>query len=201
METSVEDPDFVKAGLNRELLPLDFASLGFEPISSIGVNSRGAITHAVRMPSAPFDAFLRRSRLALVGWVRSGLGQPDPSFRARDINEHLAPAIVEGLHRLMDEMARLSRQNAVPITLILVPNREQILGEAGYAAQDEATAIARTTGLDVFDARWVFAAVRAKSQLFLPDWHFTPLGNRLLLAGLLAYLGQTRPLAAPGGAE
>jgi hypothetical protein len=181
------------------LLPLDIAGLAFEPVSRVGVNGRGAVIHKPRLPRPPFDALFLQSRLALLGWVRSGQARPDPSFSAGDVTKHVTPSITDSLQRLLGELARLSRQNAVPVTLILIPDREQIFGKSGYAAQDKV--IARAQGLDVFDARQIFAAAADKSALFLPDWHFTPRGNHLLLAGLLAHCAKIPKLQGAEGAR
>jgi hypothetical protein len=45
-------------------------------------------------------------------------------------------------------------------------------------------------GLDVFDPRAAFVGHPNPAALFLPDKHFSPEGNRLLLAELLAHVGR-----------
>ena len=80
----------------------------------------------------------------------------------------------------------------MPVTVLLIPNREQIVGKSKFALQDSMIALCREQGLDWFDARNVFASVTEKQTIFLPDWHFTPRGNELLLSALLDHFKEAK---------
>ena len=172
------------------LLPIDVAELGKQPLASILVTSHGAITYRVRNPGPPLDALLRVSRLATVAWVRSGRHVWDRSFRPTQVAWTLPPMLAGDLRKFMSVLGEASRKSAVPITVLLIPNREQIFGTAGFALQDAVAEMCRGERLDCFDARQVFGSATDKRSLFLPDWHFTPRGNRLLLTHLLAHFDQ-----------
>ena len=169
------------------LLPIDVAVSGKQPLASILVTSHGAITYRVPTPGPPMDALLRVSRLATVAWVRSGQHVWDRSFRPGLVTRTLSPMLASDLHNFMSVLGDASRKSAVPITVLLIPNREQIFGTAGFALQDAVVGLCREERLDCFDARHVFGDDVDKTSLFLPDWHFTQRGNRLLLTRLLAH--------------
>jgi hypothetical protein len=156
-------------------------------LASILVTSHGAITYNVRKPGHPLDALLQVSRLATVAWVRSGRHVWDRSFRPKHVTSTLPPMLADDLRKFMSVLGDASRKSAVPITVLLIPNREQIFGTAGYALQDAVAQMCRRERLDCFDARHVFGDDTDKPSLFLPDWHFTDRGNRLLLTHLLAH--------------
>jgi len=71
---------------------------------------------------------------------------------------------------------------------VLLANREQLFGQAGFALQDFLKQIAGSKNIDVFDARGVFDNRSSKREVFLPDWHHTSAANRDILNALLAYL-------------
>ena len=93
--------------------------------------------------------------------------------------------------RLLGALRTIIEPRGIPVTIILLPNHEQITKGASFGLQDKAAAVAREYGFDVFDPRDVFLAHPAnrRAELFIPDKHFSPLGNRLLLEALLAHLG------------
>ena len=95
--------------------------------------------------------------------------------------------LADDLHKFMSVLGDASRKSGVPITVLLIPNREQIFGTAGYALQDAVAEMCRSERLDCFDARQIFTNDTDKPSLFLPDWHFTERGNRLLLTHLLTH--------------
>lgn len=169
------------------LLPIDAVGLGWTPLSSIYVNSRGAITSRVRMPAQPLSGLIAHSRLALLAWVRSGRQAMDPSFRASDVTSKLSPSITADLQTFTHILGDLSRTYGTPVTVLLIPDREQIYGKAGFAMQDAVAGMCRGEGIDCFDARAIFTGADDKPSLFEPDWHFTARGNQMLLAGLLAH--------------
>lgn len=182
----------LESGLRPErivfaLLPIDVAELGKQPLASIFVTRRGAITNQVRKPGPPLDALLAVSRFATVAWIRSGQHVWDRSFRPKHVTKALPPVLADDLRKFMSVLGEASRKSSVPITVLLIPNREQIFGTAGYALQDAVVDMCRAEHLDSFDARHVFGNDADKRSLFLPDWHFTPRANQLLLTHLLAH--------------
>jgi hypothetical protein len=84
----------------------------------------------------------------------------------------------------------------VPVTVVLLPSYEQVLRGSGFAVQDAVAADARELGLDVCDVRSPFLAAADNPGLFIPDKHFSVVGNRLLLATILNHLKATDPRAA-----
>jgi len=183
------------------ILPIDVVLYPAKPLSSILVNARGAITHRARLPSAPFDRVMSRSRLALLAWVRSGRQAHDPGFKAAQVMDAVPAVLERDLGTMLGVLSEAGRRFDVPITLLLIPNREQILGKGAFALQNTLARVGNEAGLDVFDARDVFREQTDKRGLFLPDWHFSALGNRLLFAGLLAHLrwvGAGAPMIRPG---
>jgi hypothetical protein len=182
----------LEAGLKPEriilvLLPIDTTSIGRQPLRTMVVNSRGAITYRLRLPMAPFDTLIRSSRLAMLAWVRSGQHVGNPKFQPKHVTHSVGPALQDDLATIFQVLGETSRQHHVPVTVLFLPNREQIFGKAGYAVQDFVRAQCRVEGLDWFDARDLFVDEPDKLSLFLPDWHFTTKANRIVLSALLAH--------------
>ncbi len=182
----------LESGLKPEriifvLLPIDTVSLGRQPLETILVNRGGAITYRLRAPPATFDTLVRASRLAQLAWVRSGQHIGNPSFQPKQSTEFMTPSLQEDFAAILSVLGATARKHQVPVTILLLPNREQIFGKAGYAPQDFLRARCRAEGLDCFDARDLFAREQNKLSLFLPDWHFTPKGNRMILEALVEH--------------
>jgi len=175
------------------ILPIDAAAVGLHPFSSILVNRNGALTYRVRMPAEPLASLIRHSRLALVAWVRSGRQQTDPSFHATQIDSAPTPSIMADLRAAIHSLGDDSRKYGATVTVLLIPDREQIHGQSRFPVQDAVAGMCRDEGIDCFDARQIFLDAGDKPSLFLPDWHFTPRGNRMLLAGLLAHFDAAKP--------
>lgn len=174
------------------ILPIDALHLGRHSLSSIHVTRRGAISYRPRLPREPLATVIRSSRLASTAWIRSGRHPFDPAFDPRRVTSEVRPTLRSDLQTLLSALNRLAERHRVPATVLLIPNREQIFGTAGFAFQDEIVALCRTAGLDYVDVRHVFEGEKEKPQLFLPDWHFTPRGNGLVLSALLAHLEAER---------
>lgn len=180
------------AGLKPEriifvLLPIDTAALGKQPLRSMVVNRRGAITYQLRLPVPPVGALIRLSRLGMLAWVRSGKHVGNPAFQPRRLTDFVAPELQDDLAAIFHVLSATARQHDVPVTILLLPNREQVFGTAGYAVQDFVRERCRLEGMDCFDARDLFVDEPDKLSLFLPDWHFTTKANRIVLTALLAH--------------
>ena len=169
------------------LLPIDTAALGTQPLRTMAVNSRGAITYRLRPPQPPFDALIRSSRLAMLAWVRSGRHVGNPQFKPKHVTDFVAPELGDDLGTIFRILGATCRRHHVPVTVLLLPNREQVFGKAGYALQDFVRERCRVEGMDCFDLRDLFVQEKDKLSLFLPDWHFTTKANRIVLAALLGH--------------
>jgi hypothetical protein len=172
------------------LLPLDIDSFGNKPIHTINVNRNGAITYRITKPPVPLDVLTQQSRLALLGWIRSGDRTAEPGYRNGMALKRMSSNIRADVTAISSVLGHLSKQYGVPITVVLIPNREQLFGTVSYHLQDEVAEIARNSGLDVFDARLAFESVANIRSVFLPDWHLNPSGNQLLLRALIGHLAK-----------
>jgi hypothetical protein len=194
----------LEAGLRPQriffaLMPHELWMIGRRPLSFIQVNRQGVITTRIRLPDPPWDRLVSGSRLAAIAWIRLGRAHGDPSFRPRAVAETPSERVQADLRRLFAGLGETSRKFAVPVTLVLIPIREQILGRASFGFQDAVMPLCRQAGFDCYDARGPLMKAADKPSLFLPDWHFTARGNRLLLDGLLAHLDALAARAAAEG--
>ena len=181
----------LESGLQPErivlvLLPIDTTPIGKQPLRTVMVNRRGAMTYRLR-PPPPVDAIVCGSRLAMLAWVRSGRHAGNPAFRAKDVTEFVAPELQNDLSTILHVLGETARKHDASVTVLLLPNREQVFGTAGYAVQDFVRERCRAEGLDAFDARALFANEADKRSLFLPDWHFTDKANRMILQALFEH--------------
>ncbi|HEY4285191.1 MAG TPA: hypothetical protein VGM62_19175 [Chthoniobacterales bacterium] len=175
------------------LLPIDLIPLGKQPLNSIAVNSRGAITYRWRPAPPPLDALLRSSRFAQLAWIRSGRSTGKSPFQPRSQSDDELPiTLKKDLTTIFRVAAATCRTHNVPLTVLLLPNREQIFGKAGYTLQDFERERCRAEGIDCFDARNLFVNETDKLSLFLPDWHFTDKGNRMILDALYSHWQQQK---------
>jgi hypothetical protein len=161
------------------------------PLSSVYVNRGGAITYRVRMPPAPWNQVLIHSRLALMAWVRSGLYQANPGFRPWHITEIVPEIAVDDFRRLFGVLGELSREHGIPVTVIIFPDRRQILSNnSKFTMQKMIIELGKESGLDVYDPSPLLLRYPDKKALYVPDWHYTELGYKMILADLLNHLEQ-----------
>lgn len=166
------------------LVPNDVLSLARQPLRTMTANSRGAIVYRWRRGPSLCNPLFRSSRLALLAWIRSGRHSGNPSFRPSRITEEPPASLKQDLATIFSILAEVTHRYGVPTTVMLLPNREQIFGQAGYALQDYECRCCRANGIDCFETHDLFANQTDKLSLFLPDWHFTDKANRMLLDGL-----------------
>jgi hypothetical protein len=171
-----------------ELMPLDAAVLGPDPLDSLYVTPRGALTVRPRLPDGPAGWLVGRSALARTAWFRTGRHHADPDFSASRLDREVGPRLAADLDRLFAALARAAGRHAASVTVLLIPNYEQIARGAPCGFQDALGPALRACGLDVCDPRDAFRAYPDKPSLFIPDRHFSDCGNRLLLAELLRHL-------------
>jgi hypothetical protein len=180
------------------LMPLDVSVLGKDPLASLHVTARGALTFQPRLPDGPLHPLVARSALARTAWFRTGRHHAHPDFRAMQLNRGINDELRADLDHLFGCLVRAAADYHVPITVLLIPNHEQITRGAPFGFQDELTPILRQHGIDVCDPRDAFLTYADKPGLFIPDKHFSDEGNRILLSELLRHL-HAAGAAAPAG--
>jgi hypothetical protein len=169
-------------------LPLDLVHIGRRPLSFIAVTPGGAITTRPRWPDPPWTGLVRVSRLAAIAWLRSGRADGDPGFDRRKVAAIPSARVRGDLSRILEHVADTSRRHGVPVTVVVLPDREQVFGRAGFGFQDTVRELSRSAHLDFYDARAPLVEADDKPGLFLPDWHLSQRGNTLVMQGLLAHL-------------
>jgi hypothetical protein len=172
-------------------LPHDLLPFARHSLDQIRVTPAGGIAYSPRLPAGAAGDLVGCTRLGLLAWVRAGRPEAVPGFRPSTLLDGIPPAMLADLRRLFDALAEVCRRHHVPVSVVLIPNYEQISSGAPHGFQETMTPLCLERGLDVCDLREVFARQRDKPGLFLPDNHFTPRGNRVLLDGLLAHLRAT----------
>ena len=170
------------------LLPLDAGRLGQDPLRTFHVTARGALTYRPQLPCGPLGWLAGCSALTRTAWFRTGLHHAHPRFDPGQLNQGLPDELRDDLDHLFGRLARLARGYRTPVTVVLIPNYEQISRGAPFGFQDALTPVLRRHGLDVCDVRQAFLDHPAKPALFIPDKHFSDVGNGILLAELLRHL-------------
>lgn len=177
------------------LVPLDAMPFAKHAIDQTHVTPEGGLAYRPRLSGGPLDFALANSRLALLAWVRAARHQAVPGFNPSSLNHGLAPCVRADMRCLMQALADTGRRHRVPVTVVLIPNHEQITRGAAFGFQDAVAPACREAGLDVCDVRSAFLAADDKPGLFIPDKHFSDRGNHVLLDAVLSHLGG----AAAGG--
>jgi hypothetical protein len=170
------------------MFPIETLQIGRRPLSFIDVQPDGSIATRVRWPDPPWTSLVTSSRLATIAWIRSGRSAGDPSFDFRRVSGVPSPRVQADLSRILDHLGETSRRFNVPVTIVAVPDRGQILGQSGFGFQDTLAQLARRSGLDYLDVRKPFVEAPDKLALFVPDWHFNERGNKLFLQALLDHM-------------
>lgn len=168
------------------LHPLDAAVFARQTVRMVHAGPNGAQAFRPRVPAVGGEV-IRKSRLALAGWVRADLQHAVPFHKPAELTNRVHPVIRSELRALFNRLGEVTARHNVPVTVLLLPNYEQITRGAGFVFQDEATALAGEAGLDVCDVRDAYRTYPDKPALFIPDKHFSDVGNRLLLAELLRH--------------
>ncbi len=177
------------------IIPLDVHHFVVKGLDQCRVTSGGALVYAPRLPPVG-GGLVRNSRLALKGWTRTTLHHNRPFFPGSAIFERVDPVVQANMQTIFGHFAADTARHRVPVTVVLLPSYEQVCHGAGFAVQSEVAEDARAVGFDVCDVREAFLSQPDKPGLFTPDKHFSPVGNRLLLATILEHLKATDPRAA-----
>ncbi len=195
------------AGLKPEriffvCIPLDVHSLALHGIDQYRVTESGAMVYEPRVP--PVGGWLvRNSRLALKGWTRTTLHLNRPLFPASALFTRIDPVVRQNQQAALARFATAIAPHGVPVTVVLLPSYEQVTRGAKFAVQDALAEDARAVGFDVCDTRNAFHSYPNKPALFIPDKHFSEIGNRVLLATIIDHLKANHLQAAdlPESAE
>ena len=169
------------------VLPIDTVQIGKRPLSFIDVRPDGAFANRMRWPDRPWTSVVTGSRLATIAWIRSGRAAGDLSFDTRRVSDVPSLRVQDDLLRILNHLAETSRRYRVPVTVVALPDRNQVFGRTGFGFQDTLAQLSQRAGLDFLDARRPFVDAPDKLSLFVPDWHFTERGNALLVRELAAH--------------
>jgi hypothetical protein len=170
------------------ILPLDLWAFYLHSLAQTEANERGAITYRVRDPGGLAGWCVANSRLALTAWIRAKRHHAHPGFNPSRLPQGLSDDVLNDVRHLFANLQRVSAKHDVPVTVILIPNYEQIVKGASFGLQDQLAELFTSTGLDVCDTRNAFVNDTDKATLFIPDKHFSPRGNHLLLRAVLDHL-------------
>lgn len=170
------------------LIPIEVARYVLRPLDWVHVSRDGALSSKFRLPGEPIDSLLNSSWLARIAWVRSRMHRADPTFRMSRITETVPQGALGDFDTMLHALAGLARKYEVPVTIVVLPDRRQILDQSSFSLQEKLATIVRRARLDVFDPRDAFLAHADKRAMYLPDWHYSPVGDRILLDALLAHL-------------
>lgn len=169
------------------LMVIDADSLGTQPLRTMRVNAGGALSYQPRLPAGAFGALVESSMLARAAWFRTGLHRANPSFDRDALHHGIESGLLADLLHLFANLAATTRAHGVPVSIVLIPSYQQIAGGAPFGFQDTLDPRLRALGFDILDTRDTFLSQSDTAALFLPDKHFSALGNRLLLAALLRH--------------
>ncbi len=170
------------------LIPSETSQYVLRPLGWVEVNKDGAVGTKFNRPGEPLNTLLDHSALVRLAWVRSRLRHADPMFSPRSITEGVPEAAAKDFKVMFNAIGGLSRKYGVPVTIVILPERRQILGSSTYALQAALAPLARDAGLDAFDPHEAFLAHSDKRSMYLPDWHYSPIGDDILLDALEAHL-------------
>jgi hypothetical protein len=177
------------------IIPLDVAALLEHGLDQFRATDAGALVYAPRLPAVG-AGLVRISRLALKGWTRTTLHLNRPFVAAGTLHERVDPDVRADVRAVFGHLAAGALRHNVPVTVVLLPDYEQVCRGAKRAVQEALAEDARAVGFDVCDTCEAFRAWPEKAALFVPDKHFSEIGNRLLLATVLEHLKATEPRAA-----
>jgi hypothetical protein len=178
------------------LIPSEVSQYVLRPLDWVYVNRHGALCTKFSRPGEPLNTLLDRSWLARLAWVRSRLHNAEPLFRPSLITEGVPTGTAEDFRIMFDAIGELSRKHQIPVTVLLLPERRQIFGGSSYALQATMSSLVNSAGLDSFAPRETFLSYPDKRAIYLPDWHYSPIGDDLLLDALMAHLKHPGPTAA-----
>lgn len=161
------------------LVPVDLSSLGEFGLDAHTTAGDGGVGLTPRRPPGVFGSLLD-TRLGMAAWVRSGRHLQYQSFRRSQFGKVVPDNVKSDLERMFAGLARVERETAFPITLVLVPQRPA-LAAGTFAIDDAIVAAAKKTGVDVVDPRAEFLAYPNRAELYIADGHLSAAGDDLVL--------------------
>jgi hypothetical protein len=174
------------------IIPLDVFAFASHGLGQFRTTAGGALAYAPSLPRVG-GAVVSKSRLALKGWTRTKLHLNLPFFAAAGLHDRLDPAIQADVRTVFEHFAATAERHNVPVTLVLLPDYEQVTRNEHLALQEVLAIEAGAVGFDVCDAYTPFRMWPDKPGLFVPDKHFSATGNRLLLAAVIEHLKALEP--------
>lgn len=169
------------------VLPIDLFGIAENPASLTTATASGSL--ARRMPSMGAGwHWMDQSRLILAAKVRSSRGELVPGFRAKDVMRPLDPLLATELNQMFREVGNIAAKAKIPVTVVYIPNREQIMGDDSSAPQEAFKTAATYGNLPFLDTTPQFRAEADRVGLLIPDGHFSARGNQVLLAAILGGL-------------
>ncbi len=181
-----------------ELMPVDLAVLGEQPLSTVHVNARGALAYEPAIPGGPLGSVVRHSRLAFTAWTRTGRHKGNREFDRRTLYQGLPPKLHADVAQLFGNLAQIVQSRGVSVTILLIPSFDQVVGGASFGFQDQLAKLFREQGYDVIDPREAFGRHGTPASLYIPDKHLSNAGNVLLMSQIFEHL-QGRQVASTAG--
>ncbi len=169
------------------LTPIDMTSIGKRPLSFIEVTAEGAIKTRMRWPDPPWTPLVTNSQLATIVWIRTGRSAGDPSYNRR-FTATPPPRVQEDMLRILNDLGETSRRHGVPVTVVAIPEHNQVFGRRDFGWQETLKQLSARAGLDFLDPRRPFVEATDKLSLYIPDRHFSDHGNALLLQELIGHM-------------
>jgi hypothetical protein len=176
-------------------MPVDCMVLGRFPLKTIHVTHKGALTYEPHLPEGPAGEIVQHSRIAFTTWVRTENHQGNSNYSHKHRYGAVEPVLLDDLRQLFGNLARVAKKHDVPVTVLLIPEFYQVVRGQGFGFQDDLGKLLREQGFDVIDPRQVFLEHPHPRDLYVPDYHLSPEGNRLLLNALFSHWNYTPPVA------
>src|SRR5262245_7040825 len=107
------------------LMPLDISVLAKQTFAMVRAGAGGALAYEQDLPDD--GAWLAEdSRLALAGWVRAEIQHAIPFYNPGVMTRRMDPRITAEAGYLFSVIANVTKRHGVPVTVILIPNWEQV---------------------------------------------------------------------------
>lgn len=171
-----------------ELMPVDLAVLGEQPLTTVRVTRKGALGYEPALPRGALGPLVGHSRLAFTAWTRTGRHKGNRQFERRTLYQGVPPRLYADVAELFGNLAQLVQSRGIPVTILLIPSFDQVVGGASYGFQNQLGALFRDLGYDVIDPRDAFHQASDRAALYIPDKHLSNAGNILLMSAIYAHL-------------
>lgn len=169
-------------------MPIDILRIGRFPLDTITVNLNGSLGNRPRVPPGFAGEVVLNSMFLLTSWVRAKRHRGNPNFSLRSARAKLEQPLTGDILHLFSSLSAVAGRSDVPVTVLLIPDDRQILRGEPFGFQDKLTPMLRELGFDVHDPRHDFLEHERRSELFLPDKHYSAIGNNILSNSLLRHI-------------